>query len=76
MLCPAQILGYLYAIRLARRGASCGVRWLAAAVCRSGLPGRAPRIRHIRDRSILPTVLLYLGIRIEGEAILEEKEGD
>ena len=32
---------------------SCGVRELAPAVCRSGLPGRAPRTRYIRDRSIL-----------------------
>ena len=44
MLCPANTLGYLHAIRLAQTGASCGVRELAPAVCRLGLPGRAPRI--------------------------------
>ena len=44
MLCPANMLGYLHAIRLARAGAHCGVRELAPAVCRPGLPGRAPRI--------------------------------
>src|SRR5690242_1345236 len=37
----------MYAIRLAPRGVSCGVRWLAAAVCRAGLPVRAPRTRHM-----------------------------
>ena len=70
------MLGVMYAIRFARRGASCGVRELAPAVCRTGLPGRAPRTRHIRDRSILPSLLLFLGIRIGGEAILEEKKGN
>src|SRR6185437_12094539 len=43
MLCPAHMLGYLSAIPLARTGASRGVRRLAAAVCRPGLPGRASR---------------------------------
>ncbi len=57
MLCPAHVLGVMSAIHLARRGASYGVRELAPAVCRSGLPGRAPCTRHIRDRSVLLTPL-------------------
>jgi hypothetical protein len=51
MLCPANILGYLFTIRLVLTGVSCGVRRLAAAVCRPGLPGRAPHIHHILDRT-------------------------
>jgi hypothetical protein len=38
------MLGYLSTIRLAQRGTSCGVRELAPAVCRPGVPGRPPRI--------------------------------
>ena len=36
-------------MRLARTGASCGVRELAPAVCRSGSPERAATIRPMRD---------------------------
>jgi hypothetical protein len=38
--------------------ASCGVRRLAAAVCRTGSPVRAPRTRHMRDAAAPPAVLV------------------
>jgi hypothetical protein len=50
MSCPANMLGYLPAF-LRPKGRSCGVRELAPAVCRSGLPGHAPRSWHSEEVS-------------------------
>jgi hypothetical protein len=45
MLCPAQMLGKLSpSAKHPHSLEPCGVRRLAAAVCRPGSPGRAPRI--------------------------------
>ncbi|HEV3483537.1 MAG TPA: hypothetical protein VGR97_14560 [Candidatus Acidoferrales bacterium] len=60
MLCPANLLGVMCAIRLARTGASCGVRRLAAAVCRPGLPGRAATAPH-KSRTWFGAQLLRAG---------------
>ena len=61
MPCPANILGYLSTICLAHSGASRGVRELAPAVRRSGLPGRAPRINLEARQLPRSALLLYSG---------------
>ena len=54
MLCLAHMLGVMPLIPLVAGGRSpCGVRELAPAVCRPGLPGRAPDPCHARSS---PTV--------------------